>query len=353
MKGAYDMKKYLSIIIAILLVLSLTACRKMPDSNSSAELSVIKDFVYITEETQSDNPETDNTQSEEVVLDQSQKSWQSTIIAPTTVTFYKDGMQSVSTDKEFNHKIAKHIEEWYKKEWYKDIKYGVSCNCLSKESDVTELKHNEMAIQLEFDDDINMYGGFISSSYRRIFIPLTGEKWEYVIFATGIGPSFWSHYYVDGSGLEKYFEGRQFEPIPEWQSTIIVPKKIQLYQNGVLLSEYTDVNFTYKVAQHIESWHIYKDSIEQTDVGITADTIQNIRDNETYIEIFFSAEITFYGKNMILPETKNLLIPLSGNYAYCIFEAGKDFNYNSFTVPEKATGLEQFFEIIYDETNNS
>ncbi|MBR5472543.1 MAG: hypothetical protein IKU82_00990, partial [Clostridia bacterium] len=200
------MKKYLSIIIAVSLVLSLTACRKMPDSKSSAELSVLKDFVYVTQDNQSIVQETDESKSEEVVSNQPQKIWQSTIIAPATVTFYKDGMQSVSTDKEFNHKIAKHIEEWYKYE-----KYGMTCACYSKESDVTNLKYNEMAIQLEFDDEVKLYGGFIPPSVRRIFIPLTGKD-DYVIFASGKGPGNWSHYYVEGSGLEKYFEGRSFEP---------------------------------------------------------------------------------------------------------------------------------------------
>lgn len=340
------MKKYLPLILIVSFLFCFASCRKLPDnSGSSSELSVIEDFVYVTEDNQSAQQETNKTQSEEVVLEQPQKFWQSTVIAPTTVTLYKDGMQSVSTDKEFNHKIAKHIEEWYKGE-----KYGVSCACYSKESAVTNLKYNEMAIQLEFDDEIKLYGGFIPPSVRRIFIPLTGKD-DYVIFATGKGPGNWSHYYVDGSGLEGYFEGRSFEPMPEWQSTVISPWKIQLYQNGNFLGEYNDVDFTYKVAQHIESWHIYKEGINQTTDGITAETITNIRNNDTYIELFFSTEITFYDKNMILPETKNLLIPLTGDWAYCIFEAGNDFNYNCFSFPEGAKGLEQFFDVLKTDDN--
>lgn len=342
------MKKYLSLILIVSFLFSLVSCRKMPDSHSgSDEISVIEEIMYSGEEKQStqqeissDSKPDDASEAEKIVFDADQKDWKSTVIAPTTVIFYKDGMQSVSTDKELNHKIARHIEEWYKGE-----RYGMTCACYSDESYVTYLKHKETAIQLEFDAEVKMYGGFIPSSVRRIFIPLTGED-DYVIFATGKGPGYWSHFYVDGSGLEQYFEERTFETIPEWQSTVSSPMKIQLYQNGNLLGEYTDADFNYKVAQHIESWYIYKESIKQTTDGMTADTITNIRNNDTYIELFFVSEIKFYGKNMILPETYNLLIPLTGDYAYCIFEAGDDYNYNKFSFSENSRGLEQFFEML-------
>ena len=347
------MKKYLSIIIAISLVLSLTACRKMPDSNSSAELSVIKDFVYITEETQSDNPETDNTQSEEVVLDQSQKSWQSTIIAPTTVTFYKDGMQSVSTDKEFNHKIAKHIEEWYK---YQE---SIGMVSLLANTDLIDYnRRNEMAIELQFDNEIKIYGGIINEDVRTLFIPVTGD-YDYLIFHNSLNsPDNWTGPLAGGgTGLEQFFEGIQFTPLTEeerrWRSTVQTPDTIEFYENGGLI--YKSENFVgYKLnretTQHIESWFYKKENVST--VAVPNQPLETAWGSDTYIKLLFNYAPTFYGEQIIDQKSDILIIPLTGEYAYHIFEGNYD-GFSNIAYVTNGGGLEQFFEIIYDETNNS
>lgn len=341
------MKKYLSLILTVSLVFCFTSCRKLTDKGSEQQ-SIIEDFVYVSDDDRSEQQKDDKTQSESSAADKPQKAWESTVIAPSSVVFYKDGMQSVSTDKELNHKIAKHIEEWYKEEYFKD--YHANCVCILDESYIADLRDKEMAIQLEFDNETKVCGGFVPSSVRTVFIPLTGKD-EYKVFAGGKGPGSWSHLNVKGSGLEQYFENRRFEPMPELRSTVTPPWKIQLYQNGNMLGEYKDVDFNYKIAQHIESWYRYKEGANQTTDGITDETITNIRNNDTYIELFFSGEIKFFDKNIILPETKNLLIPLTGDRAYHIFEADKNFNYACFSFCENANGLEQFFKEIKTSDN--
>lgn len=286
---------------------------------------------------------------EGVTLDKNVNNWESTVAAPATVTFYKDGMQSVSTDKELNHKIARHIEAWYK---YQTT--FASCNCITYDHNIIERKHTETAIELIFDNEIKFYGGNMQSDERKIFISLDGKR-AYEIFSNDLYFESWRDCMLlsECGGLEQFFEGRKFEEIPnnEWESTVVPPARVQLYKNGELLEELTDLETNQKIAQHIESWYIYKDSIESSNAGMTADTIGNVRRNETYVEIFFHSEIKFYGKNMLQSETYCLLIPLTGDYAYCVFEAASDCNYNRFNFPEKGNGLEQFFESLTVDNN--
>lgn len=340
------MKKYLAFILVIILLFSLASCKKIPITDSSSKISVDQDFVYVTESDFSQIEEVESTTQQESIPADREKTPQSTVVAPTTVTFYKDGKQSVSADKELNHKIAKHIEEWYK-----DADgTGVSCNCVSTDADVLLLKNTETAIELEFDDDIVFFGNRYLSHGRKIFIPLTGEK-DYIIFSKGKAAGNWYHYYPNGSGLEKYFEGREYEEIPNdrWQSTITAPARIQLYRNGELSEEHTDQDFNLKVAQYVESWYLYETSINSTENDAYIDVVKKIRTNDTYVEITFHSEIKIYGENLLSPETYCLLIPLSGESAGCVFEAGKDYNYKTVHMSKNAQKMDHFFESLNDD----
>lgn len=285
-----------------------------------------------------------------ITFDKKAQDWQSTVIAPTTVTFYKDGMQSVSTDKELNLKIAQHIEAWYK---YQTTL--ASCNCITTDKNIMVMKHNQTAVELIFDDEIKFYGGFLGSDERKIVVPITGDK-AYHIFTSDLYSGYWGNTMTLSKcdGLEPFFEGRQFEEIPmdEWKSTVVPPYMVQLYRNGELLEESTDNETNHKIAQHIESWYLYEDSIKSTVLKESEDIIKNIRKNETYVEIIFHSEIKFYDKNMLSPETYCLLIPLTGDYAYCMFEAGDDYNYNRVSIDEDSAGLEQFFKSLTVDNNN-
>ncbi len=347
------MKKYISFILVLSLLLCLSACKKMPKGDgNSAEVSTVEDVVCFDED-KSTVSQTEIASKQEVVhseenitSDEDSKKRQSTVIAPKAVIFYKAGMQSVSTDKELNYKIARHIEDWYKDAGDE----GVSCLCRSTDADVLRIKNNETAIELEFDKEFKFYGGHVSSKTRKIFIPLTGEK-DYVIFAGSTAYGGWSHYYPNGKGLEAFFEGREFEPIPNerWQSTIIAPDRIQLYRNGELLEEHTDQDFNLKVAQYVESWYLYETSIDSTKNDAYIDVVKKIRANDTYVEIFFYGEIKIYGESLLSPETHCLLIPLSGEGAGCVFEAGNDYNYKTAHTPKNAQKMDHFFASLNDD----
>ena len=223
-----------------------------------------------------------------ITFDKKVEDWQTTVAAPTKVTFYKDGLQSVSTDKELNLKIARHIEEWFKYQTTLS-----SCNCIHYTSDIEKRKRSETAIQLDFDQQIEFYGGFIYKDERTLFISLDGDS-AYDIFTGDPYSELWGNIgvYCENRNLEQFFTDRQYEPIPndQWQSTVIPPATIQLYKNGEMLREYTDKDFNHKVAQYIEQLYLYKTEIELADVPNYTETIDNIRDNETYIEMFFSGD---------------------------------------------------------------
>lgn len=303
------MKKYLSFVLVLCIMIGVSACKNTPES---------------------------------VV---SEKERKSTVITPTTVTFYKDGMQSISTDKELNYKIARHIEDWYKDAGDIDI----VCACITTDADVLRIKNNETAIELEFDKEFKFYGGHVSSNTRKIFIPLTGEKDYDIFFRTPSGQ--WSHEIPNGKGLEEYFEGREYKEIPNdrWKSTITAPASIQLYRNGELLEEHTDQDFNLKVAQYVESWYLYETSIASTKNDAYIDVVKKIRANDTYVEIFFYGEIKIYGESLLSPETHCLLIPLSGEGAGCVFEAGNDYNYKTAHTPKNAQKMDHFFASLNDD----
>lgn len=147
-----------------------------------------------------------------IKLDKDVKKWQSTVIAPVKVVFYKDGMQSVSTDKELNHKIARHIEKWFQYE------NSIAVAELAATTDLINYnRRNEMAIELQFDGEIKFYGGVISEKTRTLFIPLTGDN-DYLIFSNTLKyPDNWSgpKGTNGGAGLEKFFDKVQFTSITE------------------------------------------------------------------------------------------------------------------------------------------
>ncbi len=285
---------------------------------------------------------------DDIALEKEVRKWQSTVIAPKKITFYKDGMQSVSTDKDFNHKIAKHIESWFK--------YVTECtsfNGITMSSNITSQKYNSTAVELEFDSEFSFYGGFIQKDERKIFISLDGD-YPYTIFTNdGYYDTNWGNMSpvtkFQNKNLEQFFVNRQFEeiqPTGKWESTVYPPMRVQLYKYGELLEESIDKEFNHKIAQYIESWYIYKEHLEFSDVGIKDTTINDIRQNETYIEMFFNSEIKFYGNNILTKDTCCLLIPLTGDFAYFVFAANDDYNYDKYNFPENSKSLELFFDAL-------
>ena len=160
-----------------------------------------------------------------IALDKEVRKWESTVITPAKVTFYKDGMQSVSTESDLNRKIAKYIESWFK--------YATQCTSMPAiitDSNITQQKHNTTAIELEFDSSFTFYGGFIQKDERKIFITLDGEHPYHIFTNDGLYNTTWGNMSpVTGNynrNLEPFFEGRKFEeiqPSDRWTSTVYPP----------------------------------------------------------------------------------------------------------------------------------
>lgn len=355
------MKKYLSFVLILCLLFSLSACRKTPDNNgSSAEVSVIEEVVYDSDDestpSQSEAASKQEAVSseEKVVSDQDSKRWQSTVIAPTTVIFYKDGMQSVSTDKELNHKIARHIEEWFKYE-----EYIASANLAATTDRINDNRRNEMAVELQFDGEIKFYGGIISSRVRTLFIPLTGEDDNMIFQNTIDSPDYWGGPISTngGTGLEQYFDYVQFTPLTEeekrWRSTINTAGSIEFYENGVLVGKsgtyQKDYLFNCEISRHIEAWFYHKEeipTIEACDIPL-----ESAWGGETYIKLWFGDGITFFGEQIVSEKSVYLIIPLTGDYAYHIFEGDYDAFSNIAYVAD-GKGLEQFFARLTVDNGN-
>ena len=284
-----------------------------------------------------------------IKLDKDVKKWQSTVIAPAKVIFYKDGMQSVSTDKEFNHEIAKHIEKWFQ---YED---SIAVANLAATTDLINYnRRNEMAIELQFDGEIKFYGGVISEKSRTLFIPLTGDD-DHLIFSNTLKyPDDWSGPIGTngGAGLEKFFDKVQFTPLTEeekrWQSTVATPSQIEFYENGKLIGELgeymNDYAFNNKIALHIESWFYKKEKLDT--ITVSDLPIETAWANDTYIKVYFNSGPTFYGENIIPKEYNILVIPITGNYAYNIFVGDYNKTFSSTAYSIDGGGLEQFFEVI-------
>ncbi len=285
-----------------------------------------------------------------VKLDKDVKTWKSTVIAPTTVTFYKDGMQSVSHDKELNHKIAKHIESWYQ---YED---SIAIASLAATTDlINKNRRNETAIELQFDGEIKFYGGVINQKTRTLFIPLTGDDDNLIFHNSTDAPDDWTGPIGTngGTGLEKFFDDVKFTPLTEeekrWQSTIATPGKIKFYEDGQLVGESEDWGgyaLNRDIAKHIEEWFYKKDKADTVTVMFSNLPIETAWAKDTYIEVHFNHGPTFYGENIIPIEYDTLIIPITGNYAYHIFVGDYNRAFSNTAYVTDGDGLEQFFEKI-------
>ncbi|MBQ8203560.1 MAG: hypothetical protein IJZ75_04705 [Clostridia bacterium] len=286
---------------------------------------------------------------EGITLDKKVRDWQSTIIAPATVTFYKDGASTVSTDKELNHKIAKHIEAWFK---YKET--GIGLSLAANTDTLRPIKQNEMAVELEFDNEILFYGNAEFRNSRTLFIPVTGE-YKNIIFHNRINnPDSWTGPIYGGSGLDQYFQYVQFTPLTEeekrWRSTVSSASTISAYEGETLLGESSSYGlnypFNYEIMQHIEKWFYHKEDIKRVDTGITDVSLSVIRAKEKYLEMYLGfPDPTFYGQYVISEKSSYILIPLTGEYAYHIFE-GNYKNYSPIAIVTEGSGLEEYFEAV-------
>lgn len=285
---------------------------------------------------------------EGITLDKKVKDWQSTVIAPTTVTFYKDGATAVSTDKELNHKIAKHIENWFK---YKEYRIGLSW---AADSDTLRpIKQSEMAIELQFDDEIVFFANPEFKNCRTIFIPVTGKHANIIFHNNITSPHSWMGPVGGGTGLKQFFDYIKFTPLTEeerrWRSTVSSAGSIKAYEGETLLGEsggYKNYTFNYEVMQHIEEWFYHKEEIKRADTGITDVNLNEIRAKEKYLEIYLSSpDPTFYGQYVISEKSSYILIPLTGEYAYHIFE-GDYKNYSPTAIITEGSGLQKYFDAI-------
>lgn len=281
-----------------------------------------------------------------ITFDKTVHNWQSSVVAPVKVTFYKDGKQSVSTDKEFNHKIAQYIEKWFKY-----VTTYTAFNGITTTENITYEKYNSTAIEIEFANDVT-FNGKVWKDDRKIFISIDG-KHAYTIFTNdGLSDRWGNTSPVNkdaDKNLEQFFAGRVYEEIPpanRWQSTVMPPDKIQLYKNGELLQELSDKDINQQIAQSIESWYLYRENIEFEDTLNAEETIRNIRKNETYVELFFYGEIKFYGKHITDKDACCILIPLTGDYAYCMFVSDNTYNYKQVNFDGKTKSLESFFDSL-------
>ncbi len=288
---------------------------------------------------------------EGITFDKDVKNWQSTVITPSKVIFYKDGMQTESTDEELNYAIARHIEEWFK---YQSQLMGASLGATTDL--INDARRNEMAIELQFDGEIKLYGGVINNQVRTMFIPITG-KHAYWIFKSKINsPDNWSGPTKGKDGLEQFFEGIEFTPLTEeekrWRSTIGTAGTAYFYENGKLIGEtgsyHSEYQFNQKLSQHFESWFYHKEEIPT--VTVANAPLDTVWKNETYIKLWFGSGLTFYGEQIVSEKSSYLIIPLTGEYAYHIFEGTYD-TMSNVAINIGGSGLEQFFEEF--KTNNN
>ncbi|MBQ2933940.1 MAG: hypothetical protein IJE02_04970 [Clostridia bacterium] len=168
------MKKYLLLILALVLSLALVACQK--------------------EDKVSENPVAT-----------------STVATPYEVRFYKNGIQTVSTDEEFNFKIAQHIEAAFVRSdsYINEIDLAVTTDLIDK------MRKNETAIELRFDTAVKFNDEYvISSDACMLFIPVTGEYANF-LFDNNMSPDYWGGPRYGDFEIEKFFEQVTFTPLTE------------------------------------------------------------------------------------------------------------------------------------------
>ena len=287
---------------------------------------------------------------EGVTLDKKVREWKSTVIAPATVTFYKDGASAVSTDKELNLKIAQTIESWF---MYRESL--VACKCAGDIDHFIPIKNKETAIELLFESEANFNSAFSSQTYS-IFIPLTGEDANQAFHLSFNHPYSWSSPIgIDASILEQYFQSVDLTPLPEeekkWLSTVIPSYSFSAYEKRKKVGEsekhYTDYLLNHKIMQKIESWFYKKEEINRVDLGFTDTRLNEIKSTSKYLEIKLkSNDYSFFGKTIFAENTKYIVIPLDGDYAYYIFEGDENKNYSYNAIVTEGSGLEEYFEKI-------
>lgn len=330
------MKKIISIILILVVIMSLASCRNATDDLSS-NISTVNDIEVSMPQSSTEDETQIPPQNEETV-------YQSTIDTPNKVVFYKGGKFGVSTNEKLNLNVAKCVEAWYKD--YENDTLPLTKTAVSKEM-IAKLMQNETVIEIcfDYDQEINLLSKINLEHTYRLLIPLTGNQAYYVfrgndtyLYKNGL-------HAVRGSGLEKYFKNVKLDKdVKKWQSTVIAPVKVTFYKDG-MQSVSTDKEFNHKIARHIEKWFQYEDSIAVASLAATTDLINYNRRNEMAIELQFDGEIKFYG-GVISEETRTLFIPLTGDNDYLIFS-------NTLKYPDdwsgpKGTnggaGLEKFFE---------
>lgn len=344
------MKKCLSLILVLILILGLSACRKKDSvsSFSSQQDETVESLVQDTTAPESSKPEESSQLEEPSEPENSSKTEdpqpaKSTITTPYEVRFYKNGMETISTDKELNLRVAKHIEAWY------DGCDSIAATDLAADTDlIRDLRRNQMAIEFNFDSEINDRNGVFYKNTRTLFIPLTGE-YKYLIFSNSIAsPDYWGGPKVGGDGLEKFFDEVAFTPLTEeeirWRSTVSTPSAIEFYSDGKFIGESRDMKgyaLNHEIAQQIESWFYKKDDISTETVNEMP--IEIAWGNDDYIWLKFNYAPTFYGEQIIDINYTDIVIPLTGEYAYYMFLGTyKEMTGNAICVG--GSGLETFLE---------
>ena len=287
---------------------------------------------------------------EGVTLDTKVRTWETTVEAPATITFYKDGATAVSTDKEFNLKVAQHIENWFK---YKSTGIGLS---LAATSDTLRpIRQNELAVELQFDNDIVFFGQTKFSNSRTIFIPVTGEHAN-IIFSNSIRyPDSWSGPIYGGTGLNQFFDYVQFTPLTEeekrWRSTVRVASYIAAVENGEIIGEsgitfMSDYSISYVLMQNVENFFYRKEEIKRLDSPLSDSAFEDLKSKGKYLLIGIIPDTTFYGQQILTKNTNFILIPLEGDYAYYIFELDQNKNQCANPIITEGGNLEKDFETV-------
>ncbi len=336
------MKKYISIFLVIILLLSLAACRNDDAAtsylDSSETVKPLKPIISTSEVSKIE----DAPKKEESSKTETPQSIKSTVTTPYEVRFYKSGMETISTDKELNLRIAQHIEAWFNG---KDM--ITETNLAATTDLIRETKRSEWAIELNFDREINDKNGVFYKGIRTLFLPITG-KYKGLIFNNTISsPDYWGGPIGGDRGLEKFFEEVDFTPLTEeelrWRSTVSTPGGIKFYSGGKLVGESWDMKgyaFNREIALKIESWFYKKDTIATKTVGKIP--LETAWGSDDYIELWFDEAPTFYGEQIIDEKDYELIIPLTGDYAYHIF-AGTYDEISDVAIDIGGSGLEVFF----------
>ncbi|MBP3691938.1 MAG: hypothetical protein J6I80_01695 [Clostridia bacterium] len=164
------MKKLITITLCLIFAITLCGCKSKPQTYSSYlsyyELEETSSITQSnTENSSKPQPDKNSSSSKQ------ERSWESTVVAPYKVVFYKNGQAVESTDTSQNLKIAKHIESYFKgKDKLAVAKLSV------RPYMIYDIKANQTAIELYFDKKVEFYGGVIWSGTQTLLVPLTGDR---------------------------------------------------------------------------------------------------------------------------------------------------------------------------------